>query len=230
LAIICKFQVISIKFYFLQFIFIHNLFRIIYIFYFGYVCFPEFIFRKITFQTFLCLFAIKKIDQRKTLSSQRKIWLGFQKSVFLKNLDGKLFPEIVKKLEMSYYLLIISNLVLKLLIAINILFLIFIFQFHLLKFNFYINFNPHFYNCYLLFPYHFFIEIFYVSNLVLILLIATYFIWNNLWNINYYYFNFFIFYFFYFFNLISIILIIIYFIWDNLWNYIFFQFHSHSTF
>jgi len=192
LAIICKFQVISIKFYFLQFIFIHN------IFHFGYVCFPEFTFRKITFQTFLCLFAIKKIDQRKTLSSQRKIWLGFQKSVFLKNLDGKLFPEIVKKLEMSYYLLIISNLVLKLLIAINILFLIFIFQFHLLKFNFYINFNPHFYNCYLLFPYHFFIEIFYVSNLVLILLIATYFIWNNLWNVNYYYFNFFIFYFFIF--------------------------------
>ena len=36
-----------------------------------------------TFQTFLCLFVIKKIDQRKTLSSQRKIWLGFQKSVFL---------------------------------------------------------------------------------------------------------------------------------------------------
>jgi len=36
-----------------------------------------------TFQTFLYLFVIKKIDQRKTLSSQRKIWLGFQKSVFL---------------------------------------------------------------------------------------------------------------------------------------------------
>jgi len=52
----------------------------------------------------------------------------------------------------------------------------------------------------------------------------TYFIWNNLWNVNYYYFNFFIFYFFYFLDLISIILIIIYFIWDNLWNYIFFQF------
>jgi hypothetical protein len=32
---------------------------------------------------FLCLFAIKKIDQRKTLSSQIKIWLGFQKSIFL---------------------------------------------------------------------------------------------------------------------------------------------------
>jgi hypothetical protein len=39
----------------------------------GYVCFLEFIFWEFTFQTFLCLFAIRKIDQRKTLSSQRKI-------------------------------------------------------------------------------------------------------------------------------------------------------------
>jgi hypothetical protein len=140
------------------------------------------------------LFNIRKIDQRKTLSSQRKIWLGFQKSVFLKKLDGKHFLEVVKNLEMSYYLLIISNLVLKLLIAIYIYFLfcIFIFQFYLLKFKFYINFGSHFYNCYLLFPYHFFIETFYISNLVLILLIVTYFIWNNLWNVNYYYFNFFV--------------------------------------
>jgi len=176
------------------------------------------------------LFVIRKVDQWKTLSSQRKIWLGFQESVFLKNLGGKHFPEVVKKLEMSYYLLIISNLVLKLLIAIYILFWIFIFQFHLLKFNFYINFGPYFYNCYLFFPYHFFIGIFYLSNLILILLIITYFIWNNLWNVNYYYFNFFIIHFFYFLDFISIILIIIYFIWDNLWKYIFFEFHSYSTF
>ena len=72
-------------------------------------------------------------------------------------------------------------------------FLIFFFQFHPLTFNFYINFGPYFYNCYLLFPYHFLIEIFYLSNLVLVLLIVTYFIWNNLWNVYYYYFNFFIF-------------------------------------
>jgi hypothetical protein len=91
-------------------------------------------------------------------------------------LDGKHFPEVMKNLEMSYYLLIISNLILKLLIAIYILFLIFIFQFHPLEFNFYINFGPHFYNCYLLSPNHFLIEIFYLSNLVLILLIVTYFI------------------------------------------------------
>jgi hypothetical protein len=40
-------------------------------------------FLKINFQTFLCLFAIRKIGQQKTLSSQRKIWLDFKESVFL---------------------------------------------------------------------------------------------------------------------------------------------------
>jgi len=40
-------------------------------------------FREITFQTFLCLFVIRKVGQRKILSSQRKIWFGFQKSIFL---------------------------------------------------------------------------------------------------------------------------------------------------
>jgi len=77
-----------------------------------------------TFQTFLCLFVIRKVGQRKTFSSQRKIWLGFQKSIFLKNLSGKHFPEVVKNLEMSYYLLIISNLIFKLLIAIYIYFVL----------------------------------------------------------------------------------------------------------
>jgi hypothetical protein len=50
------------------------------------------------------------------------------------------------------------------------------FQFHPLEFDFYINFGPHFYNCYFLFSYYFLIEIFYLSNLVIILLIVTYFI------------------------------------------------------
>jgi len=113
---------------------------------------------KTTFQTFLYLFATGKVGEWKTLS--RKIWLGYQECVFLKNLDGKHFLEVVKNLEMSYYLLIISNLILKLLIAIYILFWIFIFQFHLLKFNFYINIGSYFYNCYLLFPYHFLLKFF----------------------------------------------------------------------
>jgi len=50
------------------------------------------------------------------------------------------------------------------------------FSIHPLEFNFYIYFDSYFYNYYLLFPYHFLIEIFYLSNLVLILLIVTYFI------------------------------------------------------
>ena len=70
----------------------------------------------------MCLFAIKKIDQQKILSDQRKIWLDFQESVFIFIFDGKHFPKVVKNLEISYYLLIISNLVLKILIAIYILF------------------------------------------------------------------------------------------------------------
>ena len=69
----------------------------------GYVCFPKNTFRETIFQTFLCLFVIRKVGQRKTLSgqqkilssqrkihsgqrktlsSQRKIWLGFQENVF----------------------------------------------------------------------------------------------------------------------------------------------------
>jgi len=73
------------------------------VFSFDCVCFPESGFREITFQTFLCLFAIRKVGQRKTLYSQRKIWLGFQESVFLENLSGKHFPEIVKNLKMSLF-------------------------------------------------------------------------------------------------------------------------------
>jgi hypothetical protein len=73
------------------------------IFPFDCVCFPESGFRETTFQTFLCLFAIRKVGQRKTLSSQRKIWLSFQESVFLKNLGGKHFPEVVKNLKMSLF-------------------------------------------------------------------------------------------------------------------------------
>jgi hypothetical protein len=73
------------------------------IFPFDCVCFSKSGFRETTFQTFLCLFAIRKVGQRKTLSSQRKIWLGFQESVFLENLCGKHFPEVVKNLEMLLF-------------------------------------------------------------------------------------------------------------------------------
>jgi len=49
------------------------------------------------------LFPIKNFGQQKILSSQRQIWLGFQESVFLENLGGKHFLEVVKNLEMSLF-------------------------------------------------------------------------------------------------------------------------------
>ena len=95
----------------------------------GCVYFSETGLWKTTFQTFLCLFAIKKIGQQKTLSSQKNLaW--FSEKYFPLILGGKHFIEIVKNLEMTYYLLIISNLVLKLLIA------IYIFCFEYFFFNF----------------------------------------------------------------------------------------------
>jgi hypothetical protein len=61
------------------------------------------VFSLLTVFVFQKLFAIRKFSQWKTLSSQRKIWLGFQESVFLENLGGKHFPEVVKNLEMSLF-------------------------------------------------------------------------------------------------------------------------------
>jgi hypothetical protein len=43
------------------------------VFLFSCVCFLESDFWEITFQTFLCFFAVRKVGQRKTLSSERKI-------------------------------------------------------------------------------------------------------------------------------------------------------------
>jgi len=93
-------------------------------------------------------------------SKENLVW--FPGKCFLFILGGKHFLEVMKNLEMSYYLLITSNLVPKLLTAIYIYFLlwIFVFQFHPLEFNFYINFGSYFYNCYLLFPYYFLIKFF----------------------------------------------------------------------
>ena len=53
-------------------------------------------------------------------SNENLAWFSGKCFPFI--MDGKHFPEVVKILEISYYLLIISNLVLKLLIAIYILF------------------------------------------------------------------------------------------------------------
>jgi hypothetical protein len=120
----------------------------------------------------MCLFVIRKIGQR-------KIWLSFQKNIFLlfwvKIFSGScekfkniiLFADYIKFGSQNF------NCYIYIYIYIYILFWFF-FQFYSLEFNFYINFGPHFYNFYLSFPYHFLIEIFYLSNLIFILLIVTY--------------------------------------------------------
>ena len=104
-------------------------------------------------------------------------YVHFSRNHFLnllkKNLDwfsGKCFPRIFRRKTLSESCEKFRNIILfadyikfgppTFDCYIYILFWIFIFQFHLLKFNFYINFGPHFYNCYLLFPYHFFLKFF----------------------------------------------------------------------
>jgi hypothetical protein len=58
---------------------------------------------------------------KNTFQSKKNLaWFSGKYFPFI--LDGKHFLQIVKNLEISYYLLIISNLILKLLIAICILF------------------------------------------------------------------------------------------------------------
>ena len=47
----------------------------------GHVCFLKSSFLEITFQTFLCLFAIRKGGQRKTLSGQRKTLCSQRKTL-----------------------------------------------------------------------------------------------------------------------------------------------------
>jgi hypothetical protein len=75
-----------------------------------------------------------------------------------------------KNSKIFYYLLIISNLVLKLFIAIYFI-LCYFFQFHPLKFNFYINLGFRSFNCYLFFLFIFLINFFYLLDPVHNLLI-----------------------------------------------------------
>jgi hypothetical protein len=125
----------------------------------------------------------------------KKINLIFRK-VFFFILSRKHFSEIIKNLKISYYLLIITNLILKLLITIY-----FVLNFFSSISPIRIWFNLIFILIlililWLLFVFSliiFLIKIFYLSNLILVLLIVTYFIWNNLWNYNYNYFNFIVF-------------------------------------
>jgi len=140
------------------------------------------------FLNFMCLFVIIKVGRRKTFSNQRKICLGFQENVFLlfwvKNTFQKLwkfrnvmlFADYIKFDPQTFdcyifcfeFFFSISSLKIWFnLIFISTLILIFM----IVNFFFIIIFL---------------IEIFYLSNLILILLIFIYFIWNNLWNCNFF--------------------------------------------
>ena len=72
--------------------------------------------RKLFFKLYCIYLPLEKLVNRKHFSVKGKFDLVSRK-VFSCKICRKHFPEVVKKLEMSYYLLIISNLVLKLLIA-----------------------------------------------------------------------------------------------------------------
>ena len=82
------------------------------------------------FLNYFCVYLLlEKLINKNTFQLKKKLaW--FSRKCFPFILGGKHFPEVVKNLEMSYYLLIISNLILKLLIA------IYIFCFEYLFFNF----------------------------------------------------------------------------------------------
>jgi hypothetical protein len=69
---------------------------------------------------YVCLSLEKLVNEKHFRSMKNLAWFSVKYFPFI--LGEKHFPEVVKNLEMSYYLLIISNLVLKLLIAIFILF------------------------------------------------------------------------------------------------------------
>jgi hypothetical protein len=66
-----------------------------------------FVFRKVIFEKPLSKFSCVCLPLEKLINGKhfpiRKIWLGFQKSVFLENLGGKHIPEVVKNLKMSLF-------------------------------------------------------------------------------------------------------------------------------
>ena len=77
----------------------------------------------------MCLFVIKKkLINKKYFSVKEKFGLVSRK-VFFFYFGRKHFPEVMKNLEISYYLLIITNFVLKLLIAIYFILNLFFFNF-----------------------------------------------------------------------------------------------------
>ena len=78
------------------------------------------VYRKPLSKLFYVYLLLEKLVNGKHFSIKKMIW--FLGKYFSFILDGKHFLKVVKNLEMLYYLLIISNLILKFFIAIYILF------------------------------------------------------------------------------------------------------------
>jgi len=135
------------------------------------------IFKKWFFIFFYICLLLKRLVNEKYFSVKKNLaW--FSKKYFHFILDGKHFSEVMKNLKISYYLLIMSNLVLKLLIAIYFVWIFFLISSLKIWFNF--IFILTLVLIFIIVIYFsliiFLIEIFYLSNLVIILLIVTYFI------------------------------------------------------
>jgi len=69
----------------------------------GHVCFLKFTFREITFQTSMCLFVIRKVGQRKTLSGQRKHFSVNWKHFSVKKKFGLVFRKVFSFLAMFVF-------------------------------------------------------------------------------------------------------------------------------
>jgi hypothetical protein len=83
--------------------------------------FWKMVFEKLFFKLPCVCLSLEKLVNGKHFPVKEKFGL-VSKKIFSFYFERKILPEVVKNLEMSYYLLIISNLVLKLLITIYILF------------------------------------------------------------------------------------------------------------
>jgi hypothetical protein len=75
----------------------------------GNVCFLESSFREITFQTFMCLFVIRKVGQRKTLSGQRKHFLVNRKHFPVKEKFGLISRKVFSLLAVFVFRKVVSG-------------------------------------------------------------------------------------------------------------------------
>jgi hypothetical protein len=96
-------------------------------------------FLKIILNFFYIYLLLKKLVNEKYFSvKENLVW--FSEKYFPFILGGRNFPKILKNLEMSYYLLIISTLILKLLIIIIYIYIIYIYIYIILNIYFSISF------------------------------------------------------------------------------------------